>query len=394
MEKSGSSSLNVSNENQSNTNIQINTSISNAELQYMLEGCGDDFRVDGRSCADIRPYIMSGGSSHHHQKSTSSTSALPLSNGSSRVSLPGGTTDILCSTKAEIVRPALLHPDEGIVDINVDYFSPSSSTMNNTNRQRKIEETELSQILSRLVIPNSLSLSSLCIIPKQYCWKISIDVLVLAGDGCVIDAASMAIYKALNDTVLPVVKPVKKKEQLLDPIMGGSSVYQKSNAKDDFIIESGDIMDAITPNGAENCPIVLTVCILQQPNSFLRENDNMKQHQNHHLRPAVMVIDARSEEELCAMAKVCVAVDRNGMICGVLKQGGSGSVLGNGSMPYRMLAQVSDLAALAAKPVFQNILGVQKEGSIKKSLDEVGSNMDFTNIGKPSDFLHGHFDFQ
>lgn len=369
--KEPSENVNATNVHVSYSSSQSNSSISNAELDYMLEGCNDDFRVDGRTCADIRPYAISGASN----ALSSSSSALILSNGSARIFLPGGATDIICSTKAEIARPALLNPNEGIIDVNVDYFS---SSMNSTKRQKRLEETELSQIITRLVLPNALSLKSLCILPGKYCWKISIDVLVLADDGCVVDVASMAIYKALNNTILPVVKPIPKHTDAPNGAASGSiGGGNKPSAKDDFIIESGDVVDAITPDGALNCPIVLTVCILQQHSQYQRDKANRK-----HAVPAAMVIDARSEEELCAMTKVCVAVDRHGMICGVLKFGAS-----HGAMSYRMLAEITDLAVIASKSVFGEILDQEMAGD--------GNEMaDVPNSECASDFLHGHFNFQ
>jgi len=349
-----------------NVSLKSKNSLSNAELDYMLEGCDDDFRVDGRACADIRPYSINGSS-----KTNSSPSTLVLSNGSARVSLPGGSTDIICSTKAEIARPALLKPNEGIVDVNVDYFS---SSMHNNKRQRRHEETELSQIISRLVLPNALSLPSLCILPGKYCWKISIDVLVLATDGCVTDVASMAIYKALNNTVLPVVKPIPKQTE-----SSNTGVGNKSNVRDDFIIESGDVAEALIPDGADDCPILLTVCILQQQNPFFRDGTKRK-----HSAPAVMVLDCRLEEEMCALTKICVSVDRQGMICGVLKFGA-----GQGALPYRMLTEITDLAVLSSKKIFEDILIPDMND------DDMNQNeMTIANRGDLSDFLHGHFNFQ
>ena len=80
---------------------------------------------------------------------------------------------------------------------------------------------------------------------------------------------------------------------------------------------------------------------------------------------SIAIIDARTEEEACASTRVCVTVDKNGMVCGVHTLGGGGAGMeeegeqggaaGRSSMPISMLGEVVTTASMAAKNLYAKL---------------------------------------
>ena len=283
---------------------------SESERRYTIEGCEANLRVDGRSNSNYRPYIIE-------------ASPFLLCNGSSRVHLPNRSTDVVCSVKAEIVHPTISRPSCGIVEVNAEFLGGATRLIGINKRRRRSEEMELSQILSTLLI-NALHLDKLCIVPGRYCWKLYVDVLVISCSGNAVDACSMAVYAALNSTCLPVVTPVTL---AVDGPMDGTGRATTQGKKGDDLLVDGDVMHAFTPPGAKDCPITVTLCRLGKN----------------------MVMDCRTEEEICASAKVSVSVDTSGRICGVHKSG-------EGSMPFRQISEVTKMAVALSGKLFEGLL--------------------------------------
>ena len=98
--------------------FQSNTMISSSEQKYIVEGCRENCRQDGRSRQEFRSYsTISGGS--HKADGMEDQPTLVLSNGSARTFLATGETHILTSVKAELVVPAISHPNSGVIDIHL-----------------------------------------------------------------------------------------------------------------------------------------------------------------------------------------------------------------------------------------------------------------------------------
>jgi hypothetical protein len=78
---------------------------------------------------------------------------------------------------------------------------------------------------------------------------------------------------------------------------------------------------------------------------------------------SIPIIDARTEEEVCATTRVCVSVDPKGIVCGVHTLGGGGAALsdeedsgcgggGGGSLPLAMLGDIVTSAAMASRNLY------------------------------------------
>ena len=352
--------------------ITTTMAISASEAHYIIESCLTDLRIDGRSKLEHRPYSITNRSTHT-KTSQQNAPALILSNGSSRIHLPGSTTDVVCSVKADLVHPSPSKPNQGVLELNVDLSLcggggtlETSSTAaaggaQKRRRQLREEESQITSLLQRLILPHAVDHEKLVVWPGKYVWRLAIDVMILRCDGCVLDASSIAIREALQNTKLPKVQAVME---------GGSddNYNAGSTSKNDLLVD-GDHHRAVPPCGAENCPLVITVSVLSSPPSAtdaVTSNTGSKRHKS------IAIIDARTEEETCASSRVCVAVDTSGMVCGVHTLGGGGTVMdeeggggGGSSMPISMLGEVVNTASLAAKSLYNKLARERLDENVK-----------------------------
>lgn len=273
------------------TNKGIKATVSSAEELYILEGCNDNCRVDGRLRNEFRPYYSIVGD-------------FDLSHGSARVFLATGETHVLVSVKAELVVPATERPNDGVVEIHVDFMHGSN------NRDDDIEST-----LSSLLVPHLVDPRKLCICEDYYVWKLNIDLFVItSGGGSLLDACSQGIQAALQKTLLPRITVVPASE-------GGGD-------KPTIQVDS-DIKAAQNIPGVSNVPVVVTVSLLR------------------HKKAPIMIVDATSEEEACSFAQVHVVLDRcasssrEPMICALHKAGG-------GALPFGLLQDVTSFVLEAS----------------------------------------------
>ena len=261
--------------------------ISSSEQKYIVEGCRENCRQDGRSRQEFRSYsTISGGS--HKADGMEDQPTLVLSNGSARTFLATGETHILTSVKAELVVPAISHPNSGVIDIHVDFMH---------NKDESLEAT-----ISSLLLPHLVDTEQLCVAPNYFVWKLSVDVLVIASNGgSLLDACSRGIHAAIRNTLLPKLTCEPSPD-------GGKPILQID----------ADIKSAYHIPGSEKAPIIATVSILESSSPIL-------------------ILDATREEEACAFAQIHVVLDRSSdepMICALHKAGG-------GSLPFSLLQDVT-----------------------------------------------------
>ena len=351
--------------------------ISTSEAHYIIESCLTDMRLDGRTKLEHRPYTITNKSTHAKTSQSSNAPAFILSNGSSRIHLPGSTTDVVCSVKADLVHPSPSKPKEGILELNVDLSlcggggtleAPSGGGAQKRRRQQREEESQITSLLQRLILPHAVDHEGLVVWPGKYVWRLAIDVMVLRCDGCVLDASSIAIREALQNTKLPKVQAV----------MEGGNDAANSNGKNDLLVD-GDHHKAVSPSGAQDCPLVITVSVLSSPPSA---TDAVTSTTGSKRSKSIAIIDARTEEEACASSRVCVAVDTKGMVCGVHTLGGGGAGMeeegdlssgsGASSMPVSMLGEVVTTASMSAKKLYSKLDEDRQLGNVK----EVSSSRD------------------
>ena len=270
--------------------------ISSSESKFIIEGCRDGCRVDGRSRKDFRLY-------------SSVVGDFALSNGSARIFLATKESHVLVSVKAELVVPASSAPSEGAVEVHVDYMQGNTSS----------RDDELASTLSNLLVPHLVDREKMCVASNYFVWKLNIDVLIItSGGGSLIDACSQGIHAALQQTLLPRLTVVPASEG-------------KGN-KPTIQVDS-DINAAERIPGVENAPVIVTVSLLR------------------HKKTPVMIVDATEEEEACAFARVHVVLDRGisslpeksrePMICALHTAGG-------GALPFALVQDVTSFVLEAS----------------------------------------------
>jgi exosome complex component RRP42 len=275
--------------------------ISTSEKQYIMQGCRENCRRDGRSRDEFRPYYIILGD-------------VALSYGSARVFLPTQETHVLVSIKAEMVVPSSVAPQEGVVELHVDFLH---SETNNSGISDALETT-----LSTLFVPHLVDTRQLCIAPEYYVWKVNVDILIIsASGGSLIDACSQGIHAALGQTLLPRLA--------VAPAEGGNAKDNKPVLQVDSDIKAAR---PIIVGGMGNVPVIVTV-------SLLRDTQQRKR--------SILIVDATAEEETCSFAQIHVVLDRvqsgslsEPMICALHKAGG-------GALPFALLQEVTSFCTEA-----------------------------------------------
>ena len=327
----------------------LSTQLSPSERQYILDGCADNCRNDGRTRQEIRPYTIVTSSETTRDSGSTSEEGYPpliLSNGSARLFLSSSgaaATHILCSVKAELGHPSEDNPYEGNIQIHVEDSLGGAAL---SRRQSQEERNYLQAIIAELLAPNLLDLKSLCIMPHHYAFTINIDVEILSGTaGNLIDACGHTIRAALQNTLLPSIVP--------SSTAASSSTGKEptGSTSSDLLLDS-DIRQATTPAGLERAPVVVTVTVCQRPSSSSSTAANGS---------FLLLLDASLEEESCSFCQVHVAVDPGDAddndnaaksepeICALRKTG-------TGSLPWALLPDITALAMTAvptAKAAFQ-----------------------------------------
>jgi exosome complex RNA-binding protein Rrp42 (RNase PH superfamily) len=107
--------------------------ISPEEKRYIIDGIEANIRVDGRLNEQFRQIFIE-------------TEILPHTNGSARVTV-NGCINIICSIRVDITEPITSIPNEGIIDVDIE-FSPSC-LYGIDEKHQIFHLTEVSSILKR-----------------------------------------------------------------------------------------------------------------------------------------------------------------------------------------------------------------------------------------------------
>ncbi|KAL1915816.1 uncharacterized protein VTP21DRAFT_6204 [Calcarisporiella thermophila] len=226
--------------------------------------------MDGRRRLDARQVVIE-------------TGVVSQTSGSARCRVTGGT-DVLVGIKCEIGNIEAEDSDRGRVVCNVE-CSPSASQQYEGKGADEINN-ELTQIMNRFLggSQSGIDLVKLCIVPGQHCWVINIDAMILDYGGNAVDALFIATRAALFNTRIP--------KTVVQDVGDGQVEFE---VLDD--VEQADRLE-----GMENIPLCVTVNRL-----------GLK-----------YIIDATPYEELCTEARLHIAVNPAGELCGVQKGGDGG----------------------------------------------------------------------
>ncbi|CAG2194266.1 exosome complex component RRP42-like [Mytilus edulis] len=245
----------------------VDALLSDAEKVFIIHGIQDNCREDGRGCEDYRHMTLE-------------TGVVSNTSGSSRVRL--ANTDILVGIKAELGTPAPDKDDKGRLEFFVD--CSANATPEFEGRGGEELASEISNMLIRVYdCPGCVDLQKLCIIPKQQCWILYIDILLLECGGNLFDAASVAVKAALFDLKIPRVTVTQDEGHV-----------ELEISDDPYDVQTVDV---------KSSPCIVTLSKIGHCH----------------------VVDASQKEEACCLARLMLGVSEHGTITGMKKEG-SGSL--------------------------------------------------------------------
>jgi len=278
----------------------LGTRLSSGEKSHLLSGIIQGIRSDGRDRMEYRSLNIECGQ-------------ISQANGSSRVTLIGGETDVLAAVRVEICEVNAQFPDQGFVECNVEVWASAraNSSLGGASSMGSLAQmnTELTAAVSRLVCAKgAIDLKRLCIVPGRHAWKAFVDLIVIEAGGSLLDACVIAAHAALRDTHLPKLRLVKGAEEGVIEIEMNDDIY----AFDSF--------------PSEGVPIALTFTQLA----------------------GFSVVDADAAEDSCASARSTFAITRSGKVCSIEASGPVG-------VTPELLHKTSEAAKILAKGFFARI---------------------------------------
>ncbi|XP_002120565.2 exosome complex component RRP43 [Ciona intestinalis] len=158
-------------------------------VEYYKSFLKENIRPDTRTLQQIR-------------KTTLNVGPITTADGSALVKI--GDTMVMCGVKAELTQPTAEEPKKGIIVPNLDLPALCSSKFKPgpPNTQAQVGTKFLDNLMK---IANLVNPEDLCIVPDKLVWVLYCDVTCLNYDGCVIDAAVIALVAALRSVSLPSV---------------------------------------------------------------------------------------------------------------------------------------------------------------------------------------------
>ena len=265
--------------------------LSRAEIDYVRDGIDQNMRNDGRTREDYRELTLDLG-------------VIPQATGSARarLGLDAWSTDVIVTVKAEIGAPSAEHPGDGRLRCAVELSSASDTAYG--GRGGEARATELSRALERSLLGATagssaslsavaagernvtartakhgegcaLDMSALGIQRGKSCWILQVDGLVLADDGNVLDALSMATRAALFDAKIPKVTAVAG-----------------PNPDDPAELELDDDPEECSRLDVSGVPVIVTLT-------------RVGKHS---------IVDATKDEESMRDPRLCVGVDATGKV--------------------------------------------------------------------------------
>ncbi|RKO97885.1 ribosomal protein S5 domain 2-like protein, partial [Caulochytrium protostelioides] len=290
---------------------------SNAETAFIRTAAAQGLRLDGRAPTAFRPLKF-------HFASTPGAVEVHLGAADAAA---GNSTKVQAVVSAELGRPAILAPNEGVLAIALELAPDFSAAQASVHRNE--EEASVSRLLERaLRRSGAVDLESLSVIAGEVAWHVRIDIRVLDAGGNILDAACVAALAALLHFRRP-------------------DVGVEHTPSTDFLPSAGAAADAATAALAasggpsvrvygpdERPPVPLTMHHLPVCVTFAFFNDGHD-----------VVLDPTRGEEIAASPatpdSMAFVLNANGELCALRKDGGC-------AMDLKRVLQCGRLAALKA----------------------------------------------
>lgn len=151
-------------------------------MKYFKDYLENNIRPDGRELEELRPLAIS-------------FKVIKSADGSAIVKL--GNTTVVCGIKAELAAPKALEPHNGFLVPNVE-LSPVSSSSYRPGPPCDEAQVYSQSLADAINNARCIDLRDLCISPGKLVWTLYCDLVCLDHDGCVFDAAIIALVAALH----------------------------------------------------------------------------------------------------------------------------------------------------------------------------------------------------
>ncbi|KAG8139365.1 putative Exosome complex component RRP42-like protein, partial [Naja naja] len=185
--------------------------------------------------------------------------------------------------------------------------------------------TEITNILYRMFNnESSINLKTLCINPRQHCWILYVDVLLLECGGNLFDAISIAVKAALFNTRIPKVRVLEDE--------GGHEIEL-----------SDDPFDCVRLS-VYNIPCIVTLSKIGYRH----------------------VVDATLQEEACSLASLLISITSQGVITCIKK-------VGRGSLDPESVFEMVQTGKRVGKLLHASLQAIlDKEESLGTARKKVG----------------------
>jgi exosome complex RNA-binding protein Rrp42 (RNase PH superfamily) len=288
--------------------FSVSSMISQSEISYYIDGIKQGTRADGRSIDSMRSLEIELG-------------PIASANGSCRVRSHG--CDLVVAIKSEIGRPSIRKPDEGIVNVSVEFGCSAVPRTHDSNGRQALTELEaLADVMSRHISTmciSSLNKKQLSIESGRVCWILSIDTLVERVDGPFIDPISIGVRGALVDLELPIVAAVNDEDTQREEPLPGIPKVQLTNTFWKL-------------SSCEASAICVSIGVYSNGSTLVVDLDGIEEH-------------IAKLKENCLLT---VAVDDSGDCCGLQK-------FGTGSVDAEAMFDVLNAALLIGKHVLAHL---------------------------------------
>ncbi|KAM8741231.1 exosome complex component RRP43 isoform 2-T2 [Acanthopagrus schlegelii] len=229
-------------------------------LEYHRSFLKENCRPDGRELSEFRTTTLNIGS-------------ISTADGSALVKV--GNTTVICGIKAELTNPTVEAPGKGYIVPNVDLPPLCSS------RFRPGPPSEQAQAASQFiadVIESSevIQTEDLCIERGKLCWVLYCDLMCLDYDGNLLDACTIALLAALQNTKLPEVTISTETPEVNLAKRRGLHIHKH--------------------------PVSASFCVFDD---------------------SILIVDPTAEEESLKTAQLTVVTDEEDRLCTVHKPGGT-----------------------------------------------------------------------
>lgn len=235
-------------------------------VKYYKDYLENNIRPDGREIADLRPLAINFGS-------------ITSADGSAIVKI--GNTTVVCGVKAELAPPKPTEPETGYLVPNIE-ISPLASP-----RYRPGPPCEEAQVYScsladAILNSGCVNLKDLCISKEKLVWVLYCDLVCLDHDGCVFDAAVIALVAALHTVKLPKINhnPDTDEREVLEDEERTPLCLNSCPVTTSFSVFDGKIIADPTAEEEELATSTITITICDATLSYINKSggDPLEQH--------------------------------------------------------------------------------------------------------------------